>query len=281
MIPPDSGNIFAALMALVLALCGGFGALSTVMNQEDQEPTLRPTATPETIGDFPLALWLESSQATCQTTDEDCLTQAVEVITARLETAGIDSAVAVEGQQIHIQLWGIAEDVIPLVSQMGLLEFVSFSAFGEVEAGDCILTAERLAHLGAEAPCEPTETYPSLATPINSDTVYRGFVMNEAITAANAVFDEQIGQWMIYFTLSAESTPTFGDYTASQIGLPLAIVLDGRVISTLVIQTRIEEEGVLQGNFTQSEAEQLAVILTLKPLPFPMSLVGIKSYYTE
>ncbi len=50
----------------------------------------------------------------------------------------------------------------------------------------------------------------------------------------------------------------FGNFTQANIGRQLAIVLDGRVQSAPNIQSRIDDEGRITGNFTQQEAADLS-----------------------
>jgi hypothetical protein len=46
--------------------------------------------------------------------------------------------------------------------------------------------------------------------------------------------------------------------TEGHVGRPLAILLDGEVVSTPTVRARIGREGLLNGSFTKSEAERIA-----------------------
>ncbi|MGE3274674.1 MAG: protein translocase subunit SecD [Vicinamibacterales bacterium] len=69
------------------------------------------------------------------------------------------------------------------------------------------------------------------------------------------------------FSLNNEGATKFGNFTAANVNRQLAIVLDGRVYSAPRIETRIDAEGRISGNFTQQEAGDLALVLRSGALP--------------
>lgn len=75
------------------------------------------------------------------------------------------------------------------------------------------------------------------------------------------------GQWVVDFTLSAEAARRFGPFTQTNIGRNMAIVLDHRVYSAPVINGRIEDSGMIEGNFSQESAHDLALVLRAGALP--------------
>lgn len=75
------------------------------------------------------------------------------------------------------------------------------------------------------------------------------------------------GQWVVNFSLSAEAAKRFGPFTQQNIGRQMAIVLDHSVYTAPVINARIEDSGVIEGNFTQETAHDLAVVLQSGALP--------------
>jgi preprotein translocase subunit SecD len=86
-----------------------------------------------------------------------------------------------------------------------------------------------------------------------------------------------VGAWLILVTLDDDASDTLGDFTEAHIGQPMALVLDGEVISVPTIQARIEEEATLVGDFSASEAQDLARILNSHALPFSVQLTGVDS----
>lgn len=75
------------------------------------------------------------------------------------------------------------------------------------------------------------------------------------------------GQWQINFTLSGEAARRFGPFTEQNRGRQMAIVLEKRVYSAPVIQSRIDDSGRIDGNFSQESAHDLALVLRAGALP--------------
>jgi preprotein translocase subunit SecD len=75
------------------------------------------------------------------------------------------------------------------------------------------------------------------------------------------------GQYQVNFTLSPEAARRFGPFTQQNIGRNMAIVLDHRVYSAPVINGRIEDSGMIEGNFSQESAHDLALVLRAGALP--------------
>ena len=75
------------------------------------------------------------------------------------------------------------------------------------------------------------------------------------------------GQWVVDFTLSAEAASRFGPFTQQNIGHQMAVVLDHRVITAPVINGRIDDSGMIEGNFSQESAHDLALVLRAGALP--------------
>ena len=77
----------------------------------------------------------------------------------------------------------------------------------------------------------------------------------------------QFQQPVVNFSLTHEGAQIFEDWTAANIGRPLAIVLDGRVQSAPTIEGRISDSGVIRGAFTQQQVEDLSTVLRSGALP--------------
>ena len=74
-------------------------------------------------------------------------------------------------------------------------------------------------------------------------------------------------QWQVNFVLSAEAARRFGPFTDTNKGQQLAIVLDHKVYSAPVINSRIDDNGMIEGNFGQESAHDLALVLRAGALP--------------
>jgi preprotein translocase subunit SecD len=75
------------------------------------------------------------------------------------------------------------------------------------------------------------------------------------------------GQFQVNFALSPEAARRFGPFTQQNIGQRMAIVLEHRVYSAPVINGRIDDSGLIEGNFSQETAHDLALVLRAGALP--------------
>ena len=71
-----------------------------------------------------------------------------------------------------------------------------------------------------------------------------------------------------------EGTKLFADATTANVGKPLAIVIDGQIISTPTVQVPITDGSArITGTFTAKEAENLAVLLRSGALPVSFKIL--------
>lgn len=75
------------------------------------------------------------------------------------------------------------------------------------------------------------------------------------------------GQYQVNFQLSTAAAARFGPFTEANVGRRMAIVLDHKVYTAPVINSRIEDSGVIEGNFSQESAQDLALVLRAGALP--------------
>jgi preprotein translocase subunit SecD len=75
------------------------------------------------------------------------------------------------------------------------------------------------------------------------------------------------GQYQVDFTLSTTAAARFGPFTQDNVGHRMAVVLDHKVQSAPVINSRIDDRGMIEGNFTQESAQNLALVLRSGALP--------------
>jgi preprotein translocase subunit SecD len=71
----------------------------------------------------------------------------------------------------------------------------------------------------------------------------------------------------VSFYLKANAATRFWDYTGAHKGERLVIVLDKKVISAPNIGAQISDSGIIEGHFSQKEAETLAMLLRSGALP--------------
>jgi preprotein translocase subunit SecD len=77
----------------------------------------------------------------------------------------------------------------------------------------------------------------------------------------------RVNEPVIGFSLTPEGAPKFGNLTRNNINRRLAIVLDNKVVSAPNINSEINDQGVIEGSFTQQQASDLALVLRSGSLP--------------
>lgn len=201
-----------------------------------------------------------------QLSDDDYTLEELEETVTILQTrVGEDVEITIVDERI-IQVRTEDEnfDTSILVAR-GLLEFVDFSALPppyDSYAGECITTT---AQLEFEYPIV-CETAPINESPL--PTVITGDALETVSTSVDSFENGQIS-----FELDPEASTLFAEFTGANIGQPLAIVIDGEIVSVPIIQAAIFGSGVISGTFTEAEAESLAAVLRSEVLPLPLALV--------
>ncbi len=75
--------------------------------------------------------------------------------------------------------------------------------------------------------------------------------------------NQRTGQAAIGFEFDDAGSKLFGELSGNHIGRPLAIILEGKVISAPNLQSRIEGRGIITGKWTAAELDRLIRILSL------------------
>jgi protein-export membrane protein SecD len=216
-----------------------------------------------------LRVLLQAELPTSAFTAED-LRQAANNVARRVNALGVtEPTVQVQGNnRILVELPGVddAEVAIQTIRQTALLEFVNFSNLGgqaQDFIGESILTTQgaRIREQRGEA-----NDGSLLVNPI-SNLPFETVMTGAGLQAAAAEYDQQ---WYIRFDLTPEGAAIFAPYTGANIRQPMAIVLDGVVLSAPVIQAQLDTGGVIEGDFTEEEAKQLALQLRSGALPIPL-----------
>ncbi|MCX7846059.1 MAG: protein translocase subunit SecD, partial [Dictyoglomaceae bacterium] len=105
------------------------------------------------------------------------------------------------------------------------------------------------------------------------DEKEKTILTGSALKTAKVEFDE-LGQPQVRVEMNPEGAKVFADFTSKNIGKPVIIVLDGRVISSPIIKDAITEGvGVITGRFTIDEAQRLAILLRAGALPVPVKVI--------
>jgi preprotein translocase subunit SecD len=78
---------------------------------------------------------------------------------------------------------------------------------------------------------------------------------------------KNIGFFDVDFQLSTEAGARFGPFTEQNVGKQLGIVLEHKLQTAPVINSKIEDSGVIEGQFGEQEANDLALVLRSGALP--------------
>jgi protein-export membrane protein SecD len=229
-----------------------------------------------------------------QYTVED-LRQTANNVSRRIDALGVGEAtieVLAGSGRILVELPGVSdpEQAVNAIQQTALLEFVDFSGLrgqvGQLE-GQRIITTEQLViqqqRQSAAAAATPVEEtgesvepeLPSqpegLVHPVTRQP-FETVMTGAGLQAAAAQYDPTSNQWFIQFELNSQGSAAFGPYTATHIQEPMAIVLDGIVLSAPIIQAELTTGGIIEGGFTEQTAKTLALQLRSGALPIPLSV---------
>jgi SecD/SecF fusion protein len=92
---------------------------------------------------------------------------------------------------------------------------------------------------------------------------------------------DQLGRAAVAFQLDASGGQYMGKLTGSNLGRPMAIVLDGQLFSAPTLEGQISTNGQITGSFTNEEIEYLIRVLQggeleakLQPEPISVSILG-------
>ena len=203
------------------------------------------------------------------------VTQAVETIERRVNELGVAEPIVARysGQdQIVVQLPGVsdvrrAKEIIRSTAQLKLTlveqgpfpsREAAMQAFNNAVPSDIEILPGRQEGGGTAG---------------TAGTVFYALKRASAVTGRdlrNAQQSlDQFNRPAVSFTLKQDAALRFGTFTESNIGRPMAIVLDNRVMSVATIQGRITDNGQITGI---SREEMIDTVITLKSGALPASM---------
>ncbi len=186
-----------------------------------------------------------------------------DTIERRVNSFGVsEPLVQVQGKdQIVVELPGIkdVDQAIELIGQTPLLEFRTQTPEGELKP-----------IMGADG---------KLTIDQNSAWKQTG-LSGKQLKSATAEFQQQgkggLGsQVVVNLQFDDEGTKLFSELTAANLNKPIAIFLDGEIISAPTVQNTITDgRAIISGNFTADSAKELATRLNSGALPIPIKLIS-------
>jgi preprotein translocase subunit SecD len=207
----------------------------------------------------------------------DTMDQALETITRRINALGLtEPTIAFTGRgdnEILVELPGEgdptrAKSVIQAGGQLELKRVVDDQTFPSESAA--LASHGGVLPPGAEVVVGKSESTQAGQTPqavyyiLDRAPIITGQDLRGAVPAPST---NSPGQYEVRFQLSTASAARFGPFTEANIGHRMAIVLDHRVYTAPVINGRIEDSGIIEGNFSQESAQDLSLVLRAGALP--------------
>src|SRR5690606_25336084 len=186
------------------------------------------------------------------------LSAARDIIENRVNQFGVSEAlVQTSGDRnIVVELPGLTADdqerALDLIGQQAVLEF-------------------RLVRRESQGLADAQLTLADL-----EPTAFTGEIISGA-TAAFSSVPGMPGGPTVTFTVRPEYASQFGQFTGSNLGRRMAIVLDGVIITAPTLQGRITNEGQITGIGTLEEASDIAVVLRSGSLPISLRVAEVRS----
>jgi preprotein translocase subunit SecD len=208
----------------------------------------------------------------------DTLRQSVETIRRRIDQLGLTEPVVSEygrGQdEILVELPGEgdptrAKGIIQAGGQLELRLVVgtrTYSSEADAYAANQGVLPPNTELLPGREERRPGDTSPAgqVWYLVERSAAVTGRDLRNAKSTPSADYP---GGYEVSFTLSNAAGKRFGVFTEANVNHQMAIVLDRRVYTAPVIQSRIEDSGRITGRFGLDEANDLALVLRSGSLP--------------
>ena len=215
-------------------------------------------------GGMHLLLKVDTSKLSGQA-KEDATDRAVEVIRNRIDEFGVrETSIQKQGEdEIVVQLPGVTDRqrALDIIGKTAMLEF-------KIVSPDADKLKQALAGTipdGFELKNSLEDNEPLL---LEKQAVLTG----DSLTNASVQFSSsQFNEPIVALKFNPEGAKKFAEITAANVGMRLAIVLDGKVQSAPRIREAIPSgEAVISGRFSAEQAQDLALVLRVGALPAPM-----------
>jgi preprotein translocase subunit SecD len=217
-------------------------------------------------------LLVRSSSARAEAAVRRAVEQSIEVLRRRIDDLGVrEPLIAPHGDdRILVQMPGADIDPEQAAEALRKATFLEFKEVLDAAPNEELLRAKYPDGIAEDRqivfehdPVEKTRVKEALLVP------------REAVLTGDLLEDARVGfdrrnKPIIQFTWNLEGARIFGEFTGEHVGDRLAAIIDGEVITSPTIRSRIRRDGQIEGSFTQEEAARVAVSLRSGALPIPL-----------
>ena len=268
--PPDETHILVSNLAPEQA-----GAFRDLVNRAYAEWDLSPA--PGQISGYSMGL----KNATITNIRKDTLRLSVETIRRRIDQLGLTEPVVTEhgsgDNEILVQLPGEgdptrAKSVIQVGGQLELTRLADdrvYASEAEAYQAHNMVLPPGTELLPGKNESRTTETGPIAQVWYVVDRI-PAIVGRDLRHAEPAPSSDYPGRFEVKFTLTVEAGRRFGVFTEANIQKRMAIVLDRKVDTAPVINSKITDQGRITGQFSREAATDLALVLNSGALPAPI-----------
>ena len=181
----------------------------------------------------------------------------------------------------RVNIFGVSEPLVQ-TERAGLVSgntderlIVELPGVSDIELAKKIIGETPILEFRLEKP--NTEEFISTiasGTPVTLDDVfYSAELTGRYLSRAMVEFDQNTGAVLVGLEFTSEGSDLFAKITRENIGKPLAVILDGAVLSAPIIQSEISGgKAQITGNFTPEEAKIPVRNLNYGALPVPIIL---------
>lgn len=224
-------------------------------------------------------LVLEAQDTPTHRVDSDAVDGVLSVIRNRVDSLGVAEPLIIrKGQrQIVVELPGIQDPdrAVRLIGDTAQLTFVE----AEWAPENTTLTPEQLMILaGPDAKLDRVIIKDSSGKVVSERPIIlkQTWLTGADLAAANPG-QSQLGEPVVDIVFTPEGATKFKDVTTRSVGRPLAIVLDGKVISAPNVNEPIEGgKAQISGGFSLGQVRDLVIQLKAGALPVPVEIVSNK-----
>ncbi|MDD5382395.1 MAG: protein translocase subunit SecD [Candidatus Margulisbacteria bacterium] len=208
--------------------------------------------------------------------DDDSMAGAVAVIRNRIDALGVTEPIIQRKgtNQIVVELPGVKDPdrALKIIGDTALLEFVEAEW---APADESRLTPAKLKEFyGAGAYLDKVKTVKNGQTISDRPIVMKRAALTGALLKGAWPGVDEYGNPVVDIEFNGEGTQAFADVTSRNVGKPIAIVLDKKIISAPNVREPIPSgRAQISGDFNIEEVQDLVIKLKAGALPIPVKPV--------